>query len=81
LAPFIAPKGSVAMDGVSLTVNTVTDQPDGTAHFTVNIIPHTAQWTTFDAIQPGDSVNIEIDTLARYLSRMQQVVSQRQSAN
>ena len=81
LAPFIAPKGSVAMDGVSLTVNTVTDQPDGTAHFTVNIIPHTAQWTTFDAIKPGDSVNIEIDTLARYLSRMQQVVSERQSAN
>jgi riboflavin synthase len=81
LAPFIAPKGSIAMDGVSLTVNTVTDQPDGTAHFTVNIIPHTAQWTTFDAITPGDSVNIEIDTLARYLSRMQHVVSQRQSAD
>ena len=78
LAPFIAPKGSIAIDGVSLTVNTVTDQPDGSAVFTVNIIPHTAQWTTFDVVQPGDAVNIEIDTLARYLSRMQQVISARQ---
>ncbi len=77
LAPFIAPKGSIAIDGVSLTVNTVTDQPDGSAHFTINIIPHTAQWTTFDTIAAGDSVNIEIDTLARYLSRMQQVMSHR----
>ena len=81
LAPFIAPKGSIAIDGVSLTVNAVTDQPDGSAHFTVNIIPHTAQWTTFDTIQAGDAVNIEIDTLARYLSRMQQVISLRQVAD
>ena len=81
LAPFIAPKGSIAIDGVSLTVNTVTDQPDGSAVFTVNIIPHTAQWTTFDVVQPGDAVNIEIDTLARYLSRMQQVISARQPVN
>ena len=81
LAPFIAAKGSVAIDGVSLTVNTVADQPDGAAHFTVNIIPHTAQWTTFDTVQPGDTVNIEIDTLARYLSRMQQVMSLRQRSH
>ena len=81
LAPFIAPKGSVALDGVSLTVNGVVDQVDGSAHFTVNIIPHTAQWTTFDTVAPGDAVNIEIDTLARYLSRMQQVMTARQSSH
>jgi riboflavin synthase len=75
LAPFIAPKGSIAIDGVSLTVNSVTDQPDGGAIFTVNIIPHTAEWTTFDGIAAGDAVNIEIDTLARYLSRMKAVLS------
>ena len=74
LAPFIAPKGSVALDGVSLTVNDVTDQPDGATHFAVNIIPHTAEWTTFGAIKAGDAVNIEIDTLARYLARMREVV-------
>ncbi len=74
LAPFIAPKGSVALDGVSLTVNDVTDQPDGSAHFAVNIIPHTAEWTTFGTIAVGDAVNIEIDTLARYLARMRAVV-------
>lgn len=78
LAPFIAPKGSIAIDGVSLTVNSVVDQADGGAVFTVNIIPHTAQWTTFDTIAPGAAVNIEIDTLARYLSRMQQVMTARQ---
>ncbi len=74
LAPYIAVKGSVALDGVSLTVNGVSDQPDGAAHVTVNIIPHTALWTTFASIAAGDSVNIEIDTLARYLSRMRQVM-------
>jgi riboflavin synthase len=76
LAPFIAAKGSVAVDGVSLTVNEVCDLPDGTAQFAINIIPHTAQWTTFDAARAGDKVNIEIDTLARYLARMQQVLKQ-----
>ncbi len=73
LAPYIAAKGSVAVDGVSLTVNTVADQPDGTAHFAVNIIPHTAEWTTLGGLAAGDSVNIEIDTLARYLARMREV--------
>lgn len=71
LAPYLAPKGSVTVDGVSLTVNDVTDQPDGGAHFAVNIIPHTAAMTTLGALTPGDPVNIEIDVLARYLSRMQ----------
>ena len=73
LAPYIAPKGSVAVDGVSLTVNDVTDQPDGTAHFTVNIIPHTWTVTTLGNLQTGQPVNIEIDTLARYLKRMRDV--------
>ena len=73
LAPYIAPKGSVAVDGVSLTVNDVTDQPDGTAHFAVNIIPHTWTVTTLGTLQTGHSVNIEIDTLALYLKRMRDV--------
>lgn len=75
LAPFIAAKGSVAVDGVSLTVNAVTDQPDGTTHFTLNIIPHTWDVTTFADLAQGQAVNIEIDTLARYLQRMQAVMA------
>jgi riboflavin synthase len=71
LAPYLAPKGSITVDGVSLTVNDVTDQPDGTCHFAVNIIPHTAEVTTLGALRQGDSVNLEIDVLARYLKRMQ----------
>lgn len=70
LAPFVAAKGSVTVDGVSLTVNTVTDGADGTT-FAVNIIPHTQAVTTLGAIEPGQAVNIEIDVLARYLQRMQ----------
>lgn len=70
LAPFVAPKGSITVDGVSLTVNNVADQPDGT-HFTVNIIPHTQAVTTLGAIEIGQPVNIEIDVLARYLQRME----------
>ncbi len=65
LARFVAPKGSVALDGVSLTVNEV----DGEV-FGVNIIPHTASVTTFGTLQPGDRVNLEADTLARYVARM-----------
>ncbi|MDE2514601.1 MAG: riboflavin synthase [Rhodospirillales bacterium] len=65
LAPFIAAKGSVAVDGVSLTVNTVS--ADG---FAVNIIPHTAAVTGFATLAPGDAVNIEIDMLARYVARL-----------
>ena len=66
LARFIAPKGSVAVDGVSLTVNEV----DG-ASFGVNIIPHTAAATTFGERSAGAAVNIEIDTVARYVARLQ----------
>ena len=65
LARFIAPKGSVAIDGVSLTVNEV----DG-CEFGVNIIPHTAQMTRFGSLTVGDKVNIEIDTVARYVARL-----------
>ena len=71
LAPHIAPKGSITVDGVSLTVNDVTDQPDGSAHFTLNIIPHTQEMTTLDEAAGGRPVNLEIDILARYLARMQ----------
>lgn len=71
LAPYLAPKGSITVDGVSLTVNDVADQPDGTCHFAVNIIPHTAEVTTLGTLREGDSVNLEIDVLARYLQRMQ----------
>lgn len=71
LAPYLAAKGSVTVDGVSLTVNEVSDQDDGTAHFAVNIIPHTAAVTTLGGLAPGDAVNIEIDVLARYLQRME----------
>lgn len=71
LAPYLAAKGSITIDGVSLTVNEVTDQPDGSCHFAVNIIPHTAEVTTLGALKQGDKVNLEIDVLARYLQRMQ----------
>lgn len=71
LAPYLAPKGSITIDGVSLTVNDVADQPDGSCHFSVNIIPHTAEVTTLGALEQGSKVNIEIDVLARYLKRMQ----------
>jgi riboflavin synthase len=67
LARFIAPKGSVALNGTSLTVNDV----DGTA-FGVNLIPHTQQVTTWGAVTQGDRINLEIDTLARYVARLQE---------
>ena len=71
LAPFLATKGSVTVDGVSLTVNDVTDDPDGATIFAVNIIPHTQAVTTLSDLAPGSAVNIEIDVLARYLQRME----------
>jgi riboflavin synthase len=71
IAPFIAAKGSITVDGVSLTVNAVTDAEDGSAEFALNIIPHTAEVTTLGDLRPGDAVNLEIDVLARYLQRMQ----------
>jgi riboflavin synthase len=71
LAPFVAPKGSIALDGVSLTVNQVEDRPDGSVAFGLNIIPHTAAVTTLGELGPGAEVNLEIDTLARYLKRLE----------
>ncbi len=65
LMPFIAPKGSVALDGVSLTVNEVS-----ASQFGVNIIPHTLACTTFEAAQPGQQMNLEIDMIARYVARL-----------
>ena len=65
LARFIAPKGSVALNGTSLTVNEV----EGSS-FGVNIIPHTKDVTTWGAARKGDPVNLEIDTLARYVARL-----------
>jgi riboflavin synthase len=66
---FVAPKGAIAVEGVSLTVNEVEDGKDGTV-FGVNIIPHTASHTTLGALATGSKVNIEIDVLARYVARL-----------
>jgi riboflavin synthase len=74
LAPYIAPKGSVTVDGVSLTVNTVEDNADKSATFHLNIIPHTWGVTAFADLEAGQAVNIEIDVLARYLARMKAVM-------
>jgi|TARA_R100000501_G_scaffold17911_1_gene34709 riboflavin synthase len=82
VAAFIAPKGSVCLDGASLTVNEVEDVADG-VRFSINLIPHSAEQTTFGSqnehrgAQVGDDINIEIDTLARYLGRMKQVMEKR----
>jgi riboflavin synthase len=65
----IAPKGSICLDGVSLTVNEVEDEGD-TTRFTINLIPHTAEQTTLGGIAEGRKLNVEIDVLARYLRRM-----------
>jgi riboflavin synthase len=70
LGTMVAPKGSIALDGVSLTVNDVREAEDGTTHFSVNIIPHTAQHTTFREIAAGRQLNVEVDVLARYITRM-----------
>jgi riboflavin synthase len=69
LGKYLAYKGSVAINGVSLTVNTVADSSDGTL-FSVRLIPHTLQETTLGQLQPGQRVNLEIDTVARYVERM-----------
>lgn len=65
LAKYIAHKGSITVDGTSLTVNKV----DG-ARFELNIVPHTLKWTIMDGYQPGTRVNLEVDVLARYLERL-----------
>ena len=70
LGPMIAGKGSIALDGVSLTVNDVRDVEDGSTHFAVNVIPHTAHNTTLRNLEPGRQLNVEVDVLARYIGRM-----------
>ena len=70
LGPMIAAKGSITLDGVSLTVNEVRDADDGSTHFAVNIIPHTAQNTTLGELAADGQLNVEIDVLARYVDRM-----------
>jgi len=70
-ARFIAEKGSVALNGTSLTVNEV----DGTS-FGVNLIPHTKDHTTWGAVRQGDRINLEVDTLARYVARLDQMARQ-----
>jgi riboflavin synthase len=69
LGKFLAYKGSIAINGVSLTVNRVDDQADG-CEFSINLIPHTVQNTAFGDLHPGKRVNLEIDTVARYVERM-----------
>ena len=71
IAPYVAEKGSITVDGVSLTVNDVEDEPSGDVRFALNIIPHTGEVTTLGDLSEGDAVNLEIDVLARYLKRMQ----------
>ena len=65
LANFIAPKGAIALDGISLTVNEVDRDTFG-----VNIIPHTQKVTTFGKLKPGSKVNLEVDLMARYVARL-----------
>ncbi len=67
LAPFVARKGSIAVDGVSLTVNEATRESFG-----VNLIPHTTEVTALGGLRPGDAVNLEIDMLARYVARQRE---------
>jgi riboflavin synthase len=69
LARYLVFKGSVAVNGVSLTVNQVTDVPDGCV-ISVNLIPHTLAMTTLKALVPGAAVNLEVDLIARYLDRL-----------
>ena len=69
LAPYLAPKGAVAVEGISLTVIDVTDTPDG-AEFTLGIIPETRTATTLGQAQAGTQVNIEVDVMAKYVERL-----------
>lgn len=70
LASTIAPKGSITIDGVSLTVNDVRDAEGGRLRFSVNIIPHTSEKTTLGELEAGQQLNVEIDVVARYIARM-----------
>ncbi|MDR5812750.1 MULTISPECIES: riboflavin synthase [unclassified Caballeronia] len=69
IGKYLAYKGSVTVNGVSLTVNAVTDRPDG-SEFSINLIPHTVEVTTLSALKAGSRVNLEIDLIARYVERM-----------
>lgn len=69
-AALVAPKGSIALNGVSLTVNEVREAEDGMTHFSVNIIPHTAEHSTLGAAAADGQLNVEFDVLARYIDRM-----------
>jgi riboflavin synthase len=69
LARFVALKGSITVNGVSLTVNRVADDADG-CEFSINLIPHTLQQTTLGRLSPGARVNLEVDLIARYVERM-----------
>ena len=70
LGPMIAAKGSVALDGVSMTVNDVRDAGNATTLFSVNVIPHTGDHTTLGELAPATQLNVEVDVLARYINRM-----------
>jgi riboflavin synthase len=71
LARFLAYKGSITVNGVSLTVNTVTDNAEG-SEISINLIPHTVENTSLGTLKEGSAVNLEIDTVARYVERMLQ---------
>jgi riboflavin synthase len=70
LARYLAYKGSITVNGVSLTVNSVRDEADGRCEFSINLIPHTVENTTLGTLKPGAKVNLEIDLIARYVARM-----------
>jgi riboflavin synthase len=70
LARFLAYKGSITVNGVSLTVNSVTDVADGSTEFSINLIPHTIENTALGEIKAGSQVNLEVDLIARYVERM-----------
>jgi riboflavin synthase len=72
LSKYLAYKGSVTVNGTSLTVNRVTDLPGGACDVSINLIPHTIEATTLKHLQPGARVNLEIDLIARYVERMLQ---------
>lgn len=76
LKKFIAAKGSITIEGVSLTVNTVTGR-----QFEVNLVPHTLEHTTLGQLTAGDPVNLEVDLIARYVARLREVESERTDIN
>lgn len=73
LARFLAYKGSITVNGASLTVNNVDDAADGSCTFSINLIPHTIENTALGELHPGAKVNLEVDLMARYVERMLRV--------